>query len=480
MMMITALAAAVFLFLVLVANLLSASASNPRRLRSGGGTSIGLPLDVFQRVLHTSLDKELELIAMSGRKTEVISERHPVNLSQLQEFATKPYSIRRRGISSLSTASKAYSPEQIWIHLLNHAWRSAESITRIDNNEPSSLTLIPYEHRSSSSPYDQHSCPFLLCSNSGADASSFFEEDDQSFLRRITIISGGNYCVVLTATSNWARQAMELNHDIIAQPLVDVMKIASGTIESVTSPAWRVPFQDLSNSVPQESSMMSNTNSSEDSIAILQNHWERTLTIDLVPGLEVHEEDDIWKLVGTIIHDIQSMSEVGWLMRQPPNNNDDREDQDWQEQYLMDHSLVGVPSLSEMFSLTTSSCIKTHHHQDKHHYHNEPSNKNDRLAFWDASLANGLESQHACTSLFATLFVDPHDNSKYNSRFTLVLNPIDAPPSDGYDDSSASNVDCVISLIAGLAVHPLVMSVKSNVPVYTGWSLAHSLDSRLR
>ena len=82
------------------------------------------------------------------------------------------------------------------------------------------------------------------------------------------------------------------------------------------------------------------------------------------------------------------------------------------------------------------------------------SYKNDRLALWDTSLANGLESHHA--------HVDPCDISKYDSGFTLVLNPIDTLPSADYDDSSASNADCVLRL----AVHTLVISVESNVPVY--------------
>ena len=267
---------------------------------------------------------------------------------------------------------------------------------------------------------------------------------------------GGN-CVILTTTSTWALDAMDSNRDISAQPLVDIMKISPGTIESVTSPAWQVPFQDVQDA-PQVGAVMGK-NSSD--VANIQ-HWERTLTISLVPGLEIHEEADLLELVNTMMRDVQKMSEVGWLLRQEDEDSDSR------EQYLMEHSLVGVPPLFEMFSLTSSS-IK--YQQDGEEEQRHEFNKNDRLDFWDKSLENGLESTHACSSLFSTLLVD----TAYSSYdiFDVVLNPDDGRPPEDFE-SSASNIHCVTSFIAGLSVHPNILGIESNLPEYHGWSLAHT------
>ena len=60
------------------------------------------------------------------------------------------------------------------------------------------------------------------------------------------------------------------------------MKVHPGTIDIVTSPGWKVPFQDV-NDVP---SPMHNTTETI-------HNWERILTVHLVPGLDIHEESDL-------------------------------------------------------------------------------------------------------------------------------------------------------------------------------------------
>ena len=93
------------------------------------------------------------------------------------------------------------------------------------------------------------------------------------------------------------------------------------------------------------------------------------------------------------------MSEVGWLKRQ----DDPTMFRPWQEEHLVQQGLVGVPALSDMFSLTsllphTKSPSKDY--QDNNNNKNQPqedstnikkkSKSNDRVAFWDTILSNGL------------------------------------------------------------------------------------------
>lgn len=157
-----------------------------------------------------------------------------------------------------------------------------------------------------------------------------------------------------------------------------------------------------------------------------------------------------------MMSDIQEMGEVGWLQRT-------EDSQENQEEYLKEHHLEGVPSLSELFSLTSNKSIK----EDQ---------QNDRINYWHNTLSSGLESYHACSSMFATLLISPnydHHSGTYTS-FDIVLNPNDAPPPQEYI-SSSSNVHCVTSLVAGLSVHPRVMSVEGNnglLMMSESWSLA--------
>lgn len=98
---------------------------------------------------------------------------------------------------------------------------------------------------------------------------------------------------------------------------------------------------------------------------------------------------------------------------------------------------------------------------------------NARIQFWHESFRNGLESEHACSEMFNTLFVKPR--SDYFG-FDIVFNPQDGHPATHYE-SSASNPACLVSLIAALSVHPYVLSVEANFPIYHGWNMAQKLDS---
>jgi len=120
-----------------------------------------------------------------------------------------------------------------------------------------------------------------------------------------------------------------------------------------------------------------------------------------------------------------------------------------------------LPALSDMFSLTSST------------FNGANTNDNSRVKFWKDSFREGLETEHACSEMFSTLFVKPR--AGYYS-YDLVLNPLDGPPPKEYE-SSASNSACVISLVAALSMHPYVLSVKAgNVPIYQGWNIISKLN----
>ncbi|KAL3794725.1 hypothetical protein ACHAW5_003734 [Stephanodiscus triporus] len=181
------------------------------------------------------------------------------------------------------------------------------------------------------------------------------------------------------------------------------------------------------------------------------NEWERVLSVNFVPGLGgMKEEAQLLDVVNKMMGDIQDMGEVGWLRSM-------RKDE--AEQFLIDASLIGF-----LHYLTCSPDLITAYFRNMH------DNDNARIKFWHDSLKDGIESEHACSEMFSTLFVKPR--SGYNG-YDLILNPTDGPPPKNYE-SSSSNPACVTSLIAALSTHPYVLSVKAYFPIYHGWHVAQS------
>jgi hypothetical protein len=233
---------------------------------------------------------------------------------------------------------------------------------------------------------------------------------------------------VLTLTTSDASQGISSyngRHDIIAMPLVDIIKIQQNTIDETSSLGWSVPY--VNNSKADPSPSLSNN------VTERLGQWERLIIVDFAPGLGgMREESELLTVVNEIMSDIQDMGEMGWLHRL---NEQER------QSYEVDESVALVPTLSDMFSLTATLNNSSSVGKDIH--------SNTRIAFWNEAFERGIESEHACSEMFSTLFVKPR--SGYYS-FDLILNPADGPPPSDYE-SSASNPACVSSLIAGLSVH---------------------------
>ena len=94
-------------------------------------------------------------------------------------------------------------------------------------------------------------------------------------------------------------------------------------------------------------------------------------------------------------------------------------------------------SLHDAFSITKSAVIV-----------NEGSSPSSSENHWSRILASGIESEHGCSSLMESIMIESSfDASSYEIKVS----------NDG--NKSSPNPACVASLIAGLAVHPLVVNV---------------------
>lgn len=408
-----------------------------------------LNLSDFQRVLRTGLDSELAKIA-NASKSDIHQvdqrEKHTKRRSNVRRRTTDQDSLQQR--NELNSPQSSLSPsEPVWDDLLDFAWKTALAVKRDEHR----LTVT-------TNPEEAHPWPFLVCSRGRTDPRS---ESDSRVEDIITLFdkqgdeclplssSHNETCLILTTTALQAHQVMESHQgsqNLAAVPLLDIAKIHAGTIDEVASEGWTVPFADQSESQEQNP----NTSPTKNETAAL-NEWERMIVVDFVPGLGgMKKESKLLEVVNNMMADIQDMGEVGWLRSL---------DEEEAEQYVIDESFAGVPALSDIFSLTSSL--------------RSVVNENARIAFWIKALKNGIESEHACSEMFTTLFVKPR--AGYFS-YDVIMNPSDGPPPQDYE-SSASNPACVTSLIAAISTHPYVLSVKANFPIYHGWHVAQKIDS---
>lgn len=408
-----------------------------------------MSLSEFQSLLRTGLDNEL---------VKIIADKTPsantVNPSGLERKPDTRYHVRRRRTiiqdslheHDLETYNNPSSSDFVWNELVHHAQNMARTISR---GRHGGLAITD-------NPNEAHPFPYVVCAHGRKDNSSDSSSIDDMLAifdkqyGEASLISSSHTetCLILTTTALNVQKVLggyERRYSFVALPLLDIAKVHYGTIDEVSSQGWSVPFWAPDDQLNDESY-------SKNATEALDN-WERVIEVNFGPGLGgMKEESQLLSLVNEMMGDIQDMGEVGWLRSL---------DKDAAEKYLIHESLTCVPAISDAFSLTSSL-----------HAINE-NNSNARITFWQDSFRNGIEAEHACSEMFSTLFVKP--KAGYYG-YDVVLNPNDGPPPQEYQ-SSASNPACVMSLIAGLSVHPYVLSVKANFPIYHGCHVAQKLDS---
>ena len=386
-------------------------------------------------MLRSNIDNELDKIS----DEKVSTAQETTNIHVKSRTLMRRRSSIQRGVKEEPSKTKqsdhvhTYTQEDIWGNIVQHAWKVADTTKR---DEGDNLARTSYADTTLP-------IPFLVCGHEEHSVIVDFNDIAASFHtleEEALLISSSNErtCLILSTQSTQAREVIDsFEGSLIAIPLPDVTKIHSGTIDEVLSKGWSVPFR-------QESE------TTKSNATALMNHWERVIVVDFAPNIGgMKEESDLLDVVNIIMNDLQDLGEVGWYQKM---------DEDEKQKYSLDESTIDIPSLSDLFSLTAIT---------------NATPENPRIRFWRDVFKNGIESSHVCSSMFSTLFVKA-SNGHYS--FELVLNPRDGPPSQEYE-SSASNPNCVASLIAALSVHPYVLSVKANFPTYHGWNVAQLIDS---
>ncbi len=375
--------------------------------------SSSLSLADFQDLLQTEVTIEVDHIIKNG-KTDEDDLFKGRNMLQMEN-----------------------TPELIWKQIVDHGWQLTEFYSR---RNLSNKSLIRKD--------DQDAYPFLVCSRTPLLKSGFqrlppIMELTGALEKDLILVSNENdeTCVILTTSFTSAKYLDSdiANDEYAITPLTDLMKISASTIQLVQTKEW---------SIPSGTQSFRKALDSEE----YNSDWERVLRVTLAKqAIDEDSGSEILMQEGkSILSDIHKMGKEGLKGRrrklsQSNSTLDNRE----------------VISLTDAFSLTSSDILK------EKNYHNTRTLSSTRKNVFSEALKLGIESHHSCEAMFQFLSIRPNIEG---NAIDYILNPnLDVETmhkfQDAHADSSSSNSNCVISLIIGLSLHPLVLNVEVELPV---------------
>jgi len=359
-----------------------------------------------------------------------------------------------RNLKSVNMNEFRYSTEEdvpwdiqsLWSRMNVHGWALAENLVKTTGADGEHQG---FSFRHLQSHEEQHPYPFIICNRS-----PLFHSGIQRFwptvyaagsekLDAIPIANQDNQtCYHISCTAAKARYVDSVisNDELVIMPVIDILKIPAGTIDEISKPYWRVPspFDFISAGITQQP---------------LDSHWERIIHVTLSPGLTFATDDDLIKKAKEILKDVEAMAQTGSYRRR--NLQKDEESEAERNTKI---SVGDVFSLLSKTSFGSSSWTRA-----------LASVSSPRSTEWGRFLENGLDADHRCNVMLSSLIVRP--GHREFSVFDIILNPLDEDQTcfktwdDASVNASASNVDCVVSLIMALAVHADVIGVEADVPI---------------
>ena len=393
-----------------------------------------------------------------SRKNDVYPEQISSNLNQLNllefrdllfsevgsevEAIAENRSKSRRQSESVGTQMHG---QYLWDHLVHHGWIVSEyfstsSRQKLKNLRVSSAAPSDGYSQQKEKHFDSLVFPFLICSNSHIQSGAHRMNSIMSLLHAhdqdAIVISNTpeQSCYHISSpmpTAKLIASSRLKEYDII--PFTDIMKIGQGTMEHVTRDYWRLPTQERR----MQALELGDTSF----------EWERIIHITLAAGKKSLKEGEVIAKGNEILQDIKEMAREGASDRRKMTEGKKNRSQ---------HTL----SITNAFSLT--SVISTGVDQQR-----EDEVADGRVDLWYRSLKHGIEADHTCDRMFASLLL----KAQYkNKGFDLILNPQNetvlhsTESSENIDDSSASNPHCVTSLIMALSLHPSVIYIEIAVP----------------
>ena len=387
-----------------------------------------------------------------------ITSFHPSKLLTYEDFSNilfravnDDYDVTLQHLHPRQRKLRGHSKKQAWNEIIRHGWTATKSNHRNLRSENSTYRAPIQEIT-----LENHH-PFLLCSS---------HPNLSGYLRLQRILSTFNTstsnaqtvynseetsCFVIVTTSDAIERAFGESYletgetrdsrmaHIMFAPLSDVLKFAAGTPSSIIyDENWVLPDDTKPNL------RKGSTNSSEE-----KQHWTRSFLVDLIPGSVADPnsgDEGIVSISQEILSYVSAMANIKPMPAKQYNST---------KLSILRNNDIDSLSVRELFSLTS-----------------DRNNMKARSAhnIWSEALQNGFESEHGCGNMFDSLEIRPRGNLEANTNdnyeelvsvigFELILH---APKSTDASsvESSAWNKQCVLSLIIGLSIQPMVQTIE--------------------
>jgi Subtilisin-like serine proteases len=236
-----------------------------------------------------------------------------------------------------------------------------------------------------------------------------------------------------TKLRNITSASFQSDYDIV--PMTDIMKITVNTFAEISHDTWSFSTSDLDRNK--------------------EGQWERMIRVAFTVGNhQALTDSEVMSLARDIVSSAQSLGRVGAEHRRLVS--DSKSDGT--------HRLLSTQkSLIESFSLTSSTIQLSRDDNTRRLLDVLTRGRAERFIM---TAQNGLEADHGCQSMFDRMEIRSHDDKK---GFDIVLNPIfgqnsmhndSAYDDEASDNSSASNLDCIVSFVMALSTHSSVLNVE--------------------
>ena len=382
----------------------------------------------FQSLLYSEVNSELEVILVKRADTADTADTSFDDSVSRTDKRLQGRFLREEDVTELA--------QNLWQNIVQHGWNLFQSPSKVHPALSSAQKRRLDYSKSDTTDEMQVFHPYLVCSETTSNTTSGFERLQPMLIRTGAFLQ--DELVVFNApdktcyhvsmqyenAKNLSEATTQEEDQISLVPLTDLMKIQVDTLTMIYEDSWAVPR-----------------------VASL-NDWERLIRIGFTAGHRMNVDSNEAETVAQdIIVDIRSFGSQ--KMKKDTSRRLKATNQ----------TLANDFSLTAMYSKGGNLRKLSKHDQSR----------------WLRVLEEGLESEHSCEAMFKSLEIKTHHN---NQGFDIVLNPTEKSinhHNDGIENKTlkceqanectASNKQCVASLIMALSTHPLVLSIEAEGPI---------------
>ena len=274
-------------------------------------------------------------------------------------------------------------------------------------------------------------------------------------------------------------------------PLVDALKVPKGTATGILDDAnWSPPnATNLSDMNYMVEELITDEFSYENVTKKVKRDirkWTRSIMIELLPG-SVQEDYRLEDVAKDIVEYVKIMAQIApsnMTTTTSSTNSTSRLRKLEATNDTSTASIMKLPpphSIRQSFSLTATAPSNVGDNDASSNNTTDSDKPSKARDVWSDALKKGVEASHGCKDMMDTLEVrtrrepkpkpskekEAEDDKSLNvmAGFEVILHPPSQFQKEEAVQSSVWNKNCVLSLLMGFAVHPLVQTVEVGKPI---------------